>query len=106
MRFILFAIFAAVFGVPFLAKAQTAQSLEIPVFKGIDVQTNADVYLSYGKAQKVRVEGSAATIQQLSKRVNSRGVWNINCPVKDDQTLRIYITTPSIPSNALASIGG
>lgn len=87
------------------AKAQSTQQLELPIFKGIDVQTAADVYLSYGTTQSVRVEGSAATIQQLSRTVNSRGTWNINSPIQEAERLRIYITLPSIQRITLSGMG-
>lgn len=87
------------------ATAQSAQQLDLPTFKGIDVQTPAEVYLSYGTTQSVSVDGSAAAIQQLSRGVNSRGTWNINSPVQGGEVLRIYITMPSIQRIILSGTG-
>lgn len=103
MRFTLL-IFTAL-GFSLLAQAQPPQSIELPPFKGIDVQTHADVYLSYGATQSVRIEGSTETIQHLSRRVNSKGTWNINSPANSRQPLRIYVTLPSIQRIILSGTG-
>lgn len=103
MRFTLLILMAL--SCSLLTQAQSTQSIELPSFKGIDVQTHAEVYLSYGTTQSVRVKGNAEAIQQLSKRVNSKGTWNINYPTNGRSPLRIYITLPSIQRVILSGTG-
>ena len=88
-----------------LLTAQRGQPFQMPSFKGIDLQTHADVYLSYGAVQKVIIEGSSEWTQSISKTVNSRGVWNINAKTKSGEVGRIYIVTPSIQHITLSGSG-
>lgn len=83
------------------------QETDIPPFKGIDLQGQAEVYLTYGNTQKVTVEGPAALVANLSTTVNSKGIWNIHTRgIKTGkQRLHIYITTPLLPYITLSGSG-
>ena len=105
MRFNLLAVLAVLLLQSLGLVAQPGQAINLPAFNGIDLQTKADVYLSYGPTQQVTVEGPEKWINRLSKTINSKGVWNINCPVSTEEAVRIHIVLPLIHRVALSGVG-
>ncbi|MCB0644492.1 MAG: DUF2807 domain-containing protein [Phaeodactylibacter sp.] len=77
---------------------------QVAAFKGINLAISADVVLTYGSTQSVRMEGQQNIIDNIDTAVED-GVWNIRFKqhVKDYQKITIYITSPGLE---LVSITG
>jgi hypothetical protein len=74
-----------------------SQDFDLPLFWGIAQSIDANVILSEGDVQSVRVEGQQNIINNLKQTV-SNGVWNLDYHdnVRTHAGLTIYITSPNI----------
>lgn len=73
------------------------ETLSLDEFDGIVLRISADVEITQGPEQSVRVEGKANIIDELDLDVNN-GVWEIefdDC-VRDQGSFKIFITTPNV----------
>ncbi|MEM6317049.1 MAG: head GIN domain-containing protein [Bacteroidota bacterium] len=73
------------------------QELGLSDFTGIELRTDAQVYLAQGDELEVLVKGQENIIDELETRVRN-DVWEIefdDC-VRNSDVLRIYITTPNL----------
>jgi hypothetical protein len=72
------------------------ETIQLDDIKGIDLGVNANVYLTQGADQEIRVEGKKDAIAKLDKEVRN-GIWFIDfdqCVLNHDLT--IYITLPKL----------
>lgn len=72
------------------------ETITLDDIKGIDLQISANVYLTQGSDQEIKVEGKKDAIAKLQKDVRN-GIWFIDfdqCVINHDVT--IYITLPKL----------
>ncbi|MBN2175584.1 MAG: DUF2807 domain-containing protein [Bacteroidales bacterium] len=71
-----------------------SQDFDMPDISGVSLSIDADVVITRGDTQAVRIEGQQNIINNIEKIVNSNGIWNIGYynPVKDHAGITIYIT--------------
>ena len=75
----------------------TTEELVLGDFTGIQLSTDAQVYLTQGEEQEILVKGQRNIIDELDTSVRS-GIWEVefdDC-VENSDVLRIYITTPTL----------
>jgi len=80
------------------------QEISIPDFTGIELNIDAQVYISHGDESEILVKGQENIIDELETRVRNE-VWEIefdDC-VENSDILRIYITSPNL--NFIANNG-
>ena len=82
------------------------KELDLGKINGIGLGISADVYLTYGSSQSVKVEGQANIIDNLKTRV-SGGKWNIGFQerVKNHKSIKIYVTIPNLTTAAVSGSG-
>lgn len=82
----------------------TERILQLDDFTGIILTTSADVFLTQGNTQSVRVSAQENIIDNLETEVNN-GVWKIKGkkPMRSYKPVNIYITIPDL---SLAKISG
>jgi hypothetical protein len=83
-----------------------SEELDIAPFTGIDLQIDADVFLTQGDEFSVVAEGQFNIIRELDYRVRN-GIWDIDLDrcVRRMDDLRIYITLPEITYLEISSSG-
>lgn len=74
------------------------QYYELPPISAVALGIDADVYLTYGETQEVRIEGQQNIINNIEKYVDADGMWRIGYfdSVKNHAGIWIHITTPDI----------
>ena len=80
------------------------RTLQLDDFTGLVLTTSADVYLTQGSTQSVRVVAQDNIIDNLETEVNN-GVWKIKGkkPMRNYKAVNIYITIPDL---SMAKISG
>lgn len=66
-------------------------------FDGIELNMDADVFISQGPEQSVVIEGKANIIDEIDRDVNG-GVWEIEADrcIRDVDQLNVFITVPDL----------
>ena len=80
------------------------QEISLSDFTGIEVNVDAQIYISQGDEVEILVKGQENIIDELETRVRN-DIWEIefdDC-IEDSDVLRIYITSPSL--NYIANNG-
>jgi len=74
-----------------------SQSFDLPSFSGVDLEIDADVYITQGGEQEVIVEGQENILDQLELTISS-DTWEIDLDgcTRYDDPLKIYITLPEV----------
>jgi len=94
--------------------AEDKRTLSFESFDSIVISSSADVYLSYGKEQKVVVSASEAQFDKLDLEVkrgslqikNKRNKGNNNWSwSKNEKRIQVYITLPTIKEIAISGSG-
>lgn len=82
------------------------QELDLRSFDGIKLTMAADVYLTKGNSQHVRISAQQNIIDLIKKEVND-GVWKISPEenIRDHSPIKIYITVPSMNYVGLSGSG-
>ena len=82
------------------------QSLQLSSFNGIKLTMAADVYLTKGNSQNVRISAQQNIIDLIKTEVND-GVWKITTEenIRDHGPIKIYITVPSMSYVGLSGSG-
>ncbi len=77
--------------------SRTTRTLDLPTFDAIALQCSADVIITQGTTQEVKVVGPQNIIGILERDVNGR-TWNIDYDrcVLGDGNLQVFITIPRI----------
>jgi hypothetical protein len=75
----------------------TTVNLDLPSFHSIKLKNSANVHITQGKKQSVKIEGQENVIEVINKEVKS-GVWSIHNTqrVKKAKRVNIYITIPTV----------
>lgn len=83
-----------------------SETLNIGEFEGIQLEMDAEVYITQGPDFDVTVEGKENIIDELERDIRS-GIWRIETDdcVRDVDELRIYITLPRIRSIGISGSG-
>lgn len=81
------------------------QIIELADFEGIDLNINADVYLSEGATQEISVSGRTDAIAKLERDIDN-GIWEIEFDecVRNHE-IEIHITMPKLTSVAISGSG-
>lgn len=81
------------------------QIIELADFEGIDLNIAADVYLSEGATQEVRISGKTDAIAKLEREVDN-GIWEIEFDecVRNHE-IEIHITMPKLTSVSISGSG-
>jgi hypothetical protein len=76
---------------------RTTRTLDLPTIEAIVLQCSADVVITQGATQEVKVTGPQNIIGTLERDVNGR-TWNIDYDrcVLGDGNLKVFITVPRI----------
>ncbi|MBX2875714.1 MAG: DUF2807 domain-containing protein [Saprospiraceae bacterium] len=82
------------------------QLLELNTFERISLAISADVYLSYGEAQSIRVRGQENIIENLLTEIQDK-TWRIRFdrPIRRSQGLKIFITLPYLSGARVSGSG-
>lgn len=75
-----------------------SQTYELPPVSAVALSIDANVILTRGDSQTVRIEGQQNIINNIEKYITSQGMWNIGYqhPVTSHAGVKIYITAPHI----------
>ncbi len=84
------------------------QEIALAPFSKISVEIAANVFISKGETQEVRIEAAESIINEIETDVNN-GEWDIefdNClKQRNNQTVKIYITVPALEAVGLSGSG-
>ena len=82
------------------------QDINLANFTGIDLQMDADVFITQGNDQEVRIEGKQNIIDHIKRSV-SGGIWEIDTDhcTRDRGDMKIFITIPDITSLKISGSG-
>lgn len=82
------------------------KNLDLSDFSGISLGIAADVYLTYGNTQSVKVEGQANIIENLKNRVSGDD-WHISYKqnVRNAKNVTIHITIPHLTAVKVSGSG-
>jgi hypothetical protein len=81
------------------------QIIELGDFEGIDLNIAADVYLTEGAVQEVKITGKTDAIAKLEREIDN-GIWEIEfdeCVRNHD--IEIHITMPKLTSVSISGSG-
>lgn len=83
-----------------------SESLDVDDFDGIQLEMEAEVFITQGPDFEVSVEGKENIIDEIDTDVRS-GIWRIEADqcVRDVDELRIFITMPVIRSLSISGSG-
>ncbi len=83
-----------------------SKTLDIEAFSGLSLAISADVYLSQGSTQSVRIEAQQNLIDILKKEVKN-GVWKISFDknVRNHEKIKIWVTVPTIKELGVSGSG-
>jgi len=83
-----------------------SKDLDLDEFEGFEMAISANVILSKGNKQSVRVEGQANIIDNIKTRVSGK-IWDINFDknTKNHKKVIIYITIPHLTEIELSGSG-
>lgn len=83
------------------------QTFVLPTVSGISLSIDANVVLSHGDAEEVKIQGQQNIIDNIEKYVTSDGYWNISYfkNVKNHAGVTIYITSPLIDYISISGSG-
>lgn len=86
--------------------ATVEQTLDVRSFEGIKLTMNADVYLTKGSSQSVRISAQQNIIDLIKTDVED-GVWRISPEenIDDHSQIKIYITAASLNYVGLSGSG-
>lgn len=82
------------------------RTIELDPFRKITLDIHADVYLTQGPKQAVRIEGRSNILDALNTSITNNG-WNITSDqcLRNTGDIKIYITLPKIDRIALSASG-
>lgn len=82
------------------------KTIELDNFSGIRLSINADVYLTQGGTQSVRISAQQNIIDLIETEVNDN-IWKIKTEenIRDHSSIKIYITVPNMNSVKLSGSG-
>lgn len=83
------------------------RDLNLRDFEGVKMAMNADVYITPGNKQSVRISAQANIIDLIETDVND-GVWKIRSSenIDDVMPIKVYITIPRLTYAAVSGSGG
>ncbi len=83
-----------------------SQDYALAPFSQMKLHIDADVYLTQGPNQQVRIEGPTSIVNAVNLGVQGQ-TWNIDLErcFRGDYNLKIYVTTPDIQSIEVLSSG-
>lgn len=83
------------------------QSFDMPPISAVGLSIDANIYLTQGDSQIVRIEGQQNIINNIEKYVSPEGMWSIGYynSVKNHAGIRIYITTNRIDYATISGSG-
>lgn len=83
-----------------------SKTLNIDQFKSLGLAVNADLYLSKGNTQQVKIEAQQNIIDNI-KRTVEKGSWSIEFDknVGSHDKIKIYITLPTVKGLSIAGSG-
>ena len=83
------------------------ESLDVDFFDGFILAIAADVYISQGEEQEVRIEAQQNIIDNLDIDGVRNGVWKIKNYrwVRNSKSIKIYITVPKLTEVGLSGSG-
>lgn len=84
-----------------------SQDFDLPTITAVGLSIDADVILTQGDSQTVRIEGQQNIINNIEKYVTSEGMWRIGYynSVKNHAGIRIYITSKTIDYASISGSG-
>jgi hypothetical protein len=82
------------------------KTIQLDNFSGISLNINADVYLTQGSTQSVRIDAQQNIIDLIETDVNNK-IWRIKTEenLRDYSSIKIYITVPDMNSVKLSGSG-
>ncbi len=85
-----------------------SQNFDLPSVSGVALSIDANVVVSYGDSQSVRIEGQQNIIDDIEKYVTADGLWQIGYyqPVKNHAGITIYIVTTRFDYAVISGSGG
>jgi hypothetical protein len=74
------------------------QSFVLPTISAINLSIDANVILTHGESEEVRIQGQQNIIENIEKYVTSDGYWNITYfkNVRNHDGVTIHITSPLV----------
>jgi len=80
------------------------QEIDLATFHSFNLKTSADVFITQGNVQQVKVSGYANLIKQLNKTINGE-TWEIDIEECIKNPLKIYITLPDFKNISISGSG-
>jgi hypothetical protein len=83
------------------------QTVDMPSISAVSLSIDANVVLTRGDSQSVKIEGQQNIINNIEKYVSDEGLWRIGYynSVKNHAGVKIYITSPGIDFATISGSG-
>ena len=83
------------------------QSFVLPTISAIDLNIDANVILTHGESEEVRIQGQQNIIDNIEKYITSDGYWNITYfkNVRNHDGITIHITSPLVDYISISGSG-